>query len=58
MKGEAAELILKEAENVKADLIVMGSRGHGLLRKMLVGSVAESVLRKAACGVLIVPEER
>ncbi len=55
LKGDAARLILEKARELKADLIVIGSHGHGLLRKMLVGSVTEAVLRKAPCAVLIVP---
>ena len=56
LKGEdAAALILDKARELKVDLIVIGSHGHGLLRKILVGSVTEAVLRKAPCGVLIVP---
>ncbi len=55
LKGEAAELILEKAKDLNVDIIMMGSHGHGLLRKILVGSVAEAVLRKASCSVLIVP---
>ena len=55
LKGDAAELILEQAENLDIDVIVMGSHGHGLLRKMLLGSVTETVLHKAFCSVLIVP---
>lgn len=55
MKGDAAELILEKAKELDVDMIMMGSHGHGLLRKMLVGSVTEAVLRKASCGVLIMP---
>ena len=55
MKGDAAELILKQAEDFDVDMIVMGSHGHGLLRKILVGSVTEAVLRDALCNVLIIP---
>jgi nucleotide-binding universal stress UspA family protein len=55
LKGDAAQLILEKAHELKADIIMMGSHGHGLLRKMLVGSVAEAVLRKAPCNVMIVP---
>lgn len=55
LKGNAAELILEKAEDFGVDIIVMGSHGHGMLRKMLVGSVTEAVLRKAPCSVLIVP---
>jgi len=55
LKGDAAELILEQAENLDVDMVVMGSHGHGMLRKMLVGSVTEAVLREALCNVLIVP---
>lgn len=55
LKGDAAELILDKAQDLEIDLIMMGSHGHGLLRKMLVGSVTEAILRKAACGVLVIP---
>jgi nucleotide-binding universal stress UspA family protein len=58
LKGDAAELILKKAGELDADIIMMGSHGHGMLRKMLVGSVTEAVLRKAPCNVLIVPFEK
>jgi nucleotide-binding universal stress UspA family protein len=55
LKGKPAELILEQAENLDVDMVVMGSHGHGMLRKMLVGSVTEAVLREALCNVLIVP---
>ncbi len=55
LKGDAAELILEQAENLDVDMIVMGSHGHGLLRKMLVGSVTETVLKNSLNNVLIVP---
>jgi universal stress protein A len=55
LKGDAAGLILERAENLDIDVIVMGSQGHGILRKMLLGSVTETVLHKAFCNVLIVP---
>lgn len=55
LKGEAADLILEKAEDLDIDIIVMGSHGHGLLRKVLLGSVSEAVLRKALCSVLMVP---
>lgn len=55
LKGNAAELILKQAENLDVDMIVMGSHGHRMLRKTLIGSVTEAVLRDALCNVLIVP---
>lgn len=56
MKGDAAGMILKLAEDIDADIIVMGSHGHGILRKALLGSITEAVLRDAFCNVLIVPK--
>jgi len=58
LKGNAAELILEKAGELDADIIMMGSHGHGMLHKMLLGSVAEAVLRKASCNVLIVPSKQ
>jgi len=55
LEGDAAELIVEKAEELNSDIVIMGSHGHGLLRKMLVGSVTEAVLRQAHCNVLIVP---
>lgn len=53
-RGEASALILKVAAELKADLIVMGTHGRGGLSRLLIGSVAEDVLRKAPCPVLTV----
>jgi nucleotide-binding universal stress UspA family protein len=52
--GHAAAEILRAAEEVGADLIVMGTHGRTGLRRLLTGSVAEAVLRRARCPVLIV----
>jgi nucleotide-binding universal stress UspA family protein len=51
--GEPAAEILRAADEVRADLIVMGTHGRSGLNRMLMGSVAEAVLRAAACPVLI-----
>jgi nucleotide-binding universal stress UspA family protein len=53
-EGDAPVEILRLAEAVKCDLIVMGTHGRTGLRRLLSGSVAEEVLRKAACPVLAV----
>lgn len=50
--GAAAEEILRAAEELDADLIVMGTHGRTGLRRLLAGSVAETVLRRATCPVL------
>jgi nucleotide-binding universal stress UspA family protein len=52
--GRADEEIVELAQSIEAGLIVMGSRGHGRLRRALVGSVSESVVRHAHCPVTIV----
>ena len=52
--GAAPEAILRLAEEEQVDLIVMGSHGRGWLGRLLMGSVAENVMRHATCPVLIV----
>jgi nucleotide-binding universal stress UspA family protein len=51
-EGDAAEMILRVAEEVHADLIVMGTHGRTGLSRLLMGSVAEQVVRRAPCPVL------
>jgi nucleotide-binding universal stress UspA family protein len=52
-EGQAANVIVDEAATRNADLIVVGTRGHGLLKRMLLGSTARSVLHHATVSVLI-----
>ena len=56
-EGRAAEEIVELAEELGAGLIVMGSRGHGRLRRALLGSVTDAVVWHAHCPVTIVREE-
>jgi nucleotide-binding universal stress UspA family protein len=53
LSGEPEEEIVRFAESSKADLIVMGSHGHKGLAKLLIGSVAERVIGRAHCPVLV-----
>jgi nucleotide-binding universal stress UspA family protein len=53
--GAPAVEIVQYAAQHHADLIVLGSHGHGAVRRLLLGSVAEKVLRSAVCPVLVVP---
>ncbi len=53
--GPGVTMILEEANNVRADYIIMGSHGHGRIYDLLVGSTASGVIKKAKCGVIIVP---
>jgi nucleotide-binding universal stress UspA family protein len=52
--GPEVEVIRAVAAEEKADLIVMGTHGRGGLSRLLMGSVAEAVLRDAPCPVLTV----
>jgi nucleotide-binding universal stress UspA family protein len=56
--GDVAEEILRQAEALNADLIVMGAHGHGAMYKLLVGSVTEGVLKRSKYPVLLVPSTR
>ena len=53
--GPDAATILEFARTAQVDVIVLGRHGHSSLGKTLFGSVAEKVVRKAGCAVLVVP---
>jgi len=55
LEGIPAELILSQAEDSRVDLIVLGSHSRGPLSHLFLGSVADGVLQRARCPVLIVP---
>ena len=52
--GEADTEIVALAEEIGVDLIVVGSRGRSPLKRTLMGSVSDSVVRHAHCPVLVV----
>jgi nucleotide-binding universal stress UspA family protein len=51
--GSPSERILALAEELKADMIVIGTHGRAGIQRLLVGSVAENVLRHSHCTVLV-----
>jgi nucleotide-binding universal stress UspA family protein len=53
-EGEAHEKIIGMAEELKANVICMGSHGRTGLRRLLMGSVTEKVIGNAPCPVLII----
>ena len=53
LHGRAASSIVDEAARFEADVIVLGSRGHGSISSMLLGSVAAEVTDHAHCPVLV-----
>src|SRR5215217_3626943 len=54
---QRAQEILEVAEEIEAGLIVIGSRGLGGMRRALMGSVSDSVVRHAHCPVMVVRYE-
>jgi nucleotide-binding universal stress UspA family protein len=54
VEGDAAGEILRQAKETKADVIVMGTHGRTGLSRLVMGSVAEVVVRKSSCPVLTV----
>jgi nucleotide-binding universal stress UspA family protein len=55
VQGPTVEMILERAEHLEADLIVVGSHGHGAVYRAVLGSVSEGVLHRAKVPVLIIP---
>ena len=56
--GKPDEEIVALGEELGAGLIVIGSRGRGGIRRALMGSVSDSVVRHAHCPVLVVRKEK
>ena len=57
-RGDPGPAICELAGELSADAIVMGSRGRGGLRRALLGSVSDYVVRNAPCTVIITGPER
>lgn len=54
LHGATVQTIANEARKLAAELIVIGSHGHGNLYRALLGSVSQGIVREAPCPVLIV----
>lgn len=52
--GRADGEIIALSEELGADLVLMGNRGHGSIERILLGSDSESVVRHAPCSVMVV----
>jgi len=57
IQGSIVETIVREAERLDADIIVVGSHGHGAVFDLLVGSISEGLVRKSTRPVLVVPPD-
>ena len=53
-EGDVASKIIQYAEKGRFDMVVMGHRGSGKFKEMVLGSVSEKVLHRTKCSVLIV----
>lgn len=53
VRGPSAETVVAEAAARQADLVVVGTHGRRGLKHMLLGSVAERIVRSAGCAVLV-----
>lgn len=56
--GDPAEKIVALAAKVNADLVILGTHGRTGIKRLLLGSVAEKVVRLAGCPVLVVREKK
>jgi nucleotide-binding universal stress UspA family protein len=54
LEDDAARGLVRTAEKIGADLIVVGTHGHGTLARLALGSVAGGVVERAGCSVLVV----
>ena len=54
--GDAGSVICAVAEDIGADVVVIGSHGKGFLKRVLMGSVSHHVLHHAPCPVLLLRE--
>jgi len=57
VSGTVSTTILAEAERIRAELIIMGSHGHGNVYHALFGGVGQKVMRRATCPVMLVPPQ-
>ncbi len=57
VQGSTPETLVREADRLNADVIVIGSHGHGALHRALLGSVSEHVLHHAKRPLLILPRK-
>lgn len=55
IEGSPLQAVLDYVKAAKADLVVLGTHGHGMVASLLLGSVAEGMVRKAVVPTMIVP---
>jgi nucleotide-binding universal stress UspA family protein len=58
VQGATVETILKKASKIDADIIVVGSHGHGAIHQLIVGSVSEGVIHRSDYPILVIPTHK
>jgi nucleotide-binding universal stress UspA family protein len=56
--GKADIEIVELAKEIDAGLLILGSRGSGMIKRALIGSVSDSVVRHAHCPVTVVRQDK
>lgn len=54
LQGDASQEIMEYTEKEKVDLVILGSRGLGAFKGMLLGSVSHRIVQQADCHVLVI----
>ena len=54
-EGELDDVIIKEAQEFEADLIILGAHKHGKLYHLFFGNISENIIQKAQCPVMVIP---
>ena len=54
-QGITVEMIVQKSKKLAADMIIIGSHGHGGVHHLMFGSVSEGVLQSSSCPVLVIP---
>lgn len=55
LEGPLIDTLLDSAKSHQADLLVLGSHGHGVVARLLLGSTAQRIINQATIPILIVP---
>jgi nucleotide-binding universal stress UspA family protein len=57
-EGSPLQTLLDYIDESKADLVIIGTHGHGMVASLLLGSVAEGMVRKAVIPTLVIPVKK
>lgn len=53
--GSPLHVLAEKVKEIGADLVILGSHGHGIVASLLLGSVAEGMIRKSMVPILVIP---